>query len=167
MSMLNSVQMAMFQPAKLLVPNLDVDPAEITLCESALARLISLAQLVISVIALPVILLVGLVEAAIRARKGEGCEALAEMGSYLKSHALIGIPTSFIGIFAPLATTGKVYAALKSAFENTSSNDEIDVEEIMFGKEFSLMRELEGRKEYEASLMRNYNISQPGAPEGA
>jgi len=93
------------------IENMELDLSEsenVSCCQSATARLLAAAQVITSIIALPIILLFGLLSAAIQAcfgREGAGDEALKEMIDALKHHVISAIPVSVVGIFATLETT--------------------------------------------------------------
>ena len=82
---------------------------EISFSQSAVNRLLFLAQLISSIIALPILLIVGLVEATIEATRQNPTEKIgfASLSYILKLHALAAIPISFVGIFAPFSTVAK------------------------------------------------------------
>jgi hypothetical protein len=91
-------------------------PNNIGCGESTKIRLLFALQLIVSLVALPVLLVVGLISFVFRACAGEGKEALNELGRVLKEHILIAIPTSAVGIFASLETTGEVFVSRTAAF---------------------------------------------------
>ncbi len=84
-----------------------LDKKEPTCGQSILARLCFLAQIISSLIAIPILLVVGLSTAVVRLFEGENvCDAFSAMGKSLRSAVLFSIPVSFVGVFAPLETTG-------------------------------------------------------------
>lgn len=77
-----------------------------TLGESILARITMIAQLILSIIALPVHFVVGLLTAGFELCKGEHVgPTLAGTKESIRLHALVAIPLSFVGIFTPLETS--------------------------------------------------------------
>lgn len=82
-------------------------------------RLLNIAQLLVSAIALPIILLVGLAEAAFQlcTCKGEAKKVLKLMVASFERHLLIFIPTSLAGIFLPFKRT----IALANTLENCAN----------------------------------------------
>ena len=92
--------------------------------KSALARLILVAQLIVSLIALPLLLVIGLISFAFRACAGEGKKALNELGSALKEHILVVIPTAAAGIFVSLETTMDVFEARSDAFDRSEEDSD-------------------------------------------
>jgi hypothetical protein len=87
-----------------------------TFGESISARLLFVAQLVMSIIALPIILAIGLIAALVQSCNGNGKEGFNELGDFLKQHLLILIPTSAVGIFAPLEATNSCFNSQKKCF---------------------------------------------------
>jgi len=66
------------------------------------ARLLFLAQIISSVVALPIILLVGLCEAPINLMKGENCVLpLKDALLGILLHAYRGLPLSIVGVITP------------------------------------------------------------------
>jgi hypothetical protein len=84
--------------------------------QSIKARGAAALQIVVSLLALPIILAIGLLSAAFRVFQGEGKQAILELWGNLKQHVIYAIPTAFVGIFAPLETTCKVAVTQLSSF---------------------------------------------------
>jgi len=81
---------------------------ETSCCESIKMRLYFLAQVISSLIALPMNLLAGLFEAAVNLCTGEDWKgSFSTMGKALRAHGLVAFPASLIGIFAPASATLK------------------------------------------------------------
>lgn len=77
--------------------------------KSVKTRMCFLAQFIVSLVALPVILLVGLVTAAVKAiSREDGVQPLKDMLEALKNHVAVVIPTSFVGVIAPLTWSGSL-----------------------------------------------------------
>jgi hypothetical protein len=81
-------------------------PEKASCFDSIKARLYFVAQVIASVIALPIILILGIFTSLIHLVQ---CKSLNPICTQLKEsfkfHALMAIPISLIGIFAPLTTT--------------------------------------------------------------
>jgi hypothetical protein len=84
--------------------------------QSTKARGSAALQIVVSLLALPILLAIGLLSAAFRVFQGEGKQAMLELWSNLKQHVVYAIPTAFVGIFAPLETTSKVASTQLASF---------------------------------------------------
>ena len=112
-----------------------IENKEATCGQSVQARALFVTQLIISIVALPIILLIGLISLAVRATQGEGKEAAEELWMCLKEHLAVTIPTSLVGIFAPLNATKDAGIALincallsqeqRDAIEDLSANDNV------------------------------------------
>ena len=87
-----------------------------------LARLILVAQLIVSLIALPLLLVIGVISFAFRACASEGKEALNELGYVFKEHILVIIPTAAAGIFVSLETTMDVFEVRSDAFARSEDD---------------------------------------------
>lgn len=82
------------------------DNDETTAGQSVFARMCFLAQIISSLVALPIILLVGLATAFINLCSGEKVgPAFTMMADKLKLTQLFALPMSLVGVFAPLKTT--------------------------------------------------------------
>ena len=93
---------------------------------SAVARLLFVAQLIVSLIALPLLLIIGFISFAFRACAGEGKDALNELGYVLKEHILVAIPTSAAGIFVSLETSISIFEARTAAFERSEEDPDYE-----------------------------------------
>ena len=82
--------------------------------ESIGTRALFVLQVVASTIALPIILLLGLLDSLVYACKGEGAKGLKEMLNSFTEHFLVALPISLLGIIAPLKTT---HEALQTQME--------------------------------------------------
>ena len=102
------IETCSIKPLK-LIASMEVHPQKMTRCESLATRALFVAQMVISTLALPIILLLGLGIAAARTFKGEGIEALKEMGNCLKYQIILGIPVGAYGIFASFTSVSKFF----------------------------------------------------------
>lgn len=91
-----------------------MEEAEGCLATQIAPRLLSLAQLLVSIIALPIILLVGLTETAFRlcTCSSDKLDTLKCTLYALESHLCMSIPVSFMGIFLPYSATEKIGQAL-------------------------------------------------------
>ncbi len=87
-------------------------------------RFLYVAQVLMSIVALPFILLFGLIEAGFRLFKGEGAEAMSNLGNALKYHLILAIPGSIIGAIAPFDLSKKCLETLSDCFlENATDPD--------------------------------------------
>jgi hypothetical protein len=77
-----------------------------------------------SLIALPIILVLGLISLMFRACAGEGKDAWNEMILSFKSHIYVMIPTSVVGIFTPLKTSNSVRESLVECLQRSEIPDE-------------------------------------------
>lgn len=94
--------------------------------ESIKARALLTIQAIISLVALPIILLLGLISLAVLTCKGEGKKAANELWNCLKAHVVVAIPTSIIGPFIPLSATLDVANCLRDCAFPTSNSDETE-----------------------------------------
>ena len=112
---------------KLLEPSLAISEArekymkqaEGCLAKQIAPRLLSAAQLLVSIVALPIILLVGLLETTFRL-----CTCSSDILNTLKAtlllfemHLGILIPVNFMGIFLPFSATQKLQQTLANCQE--------------------------------------------------
>ena len=120
--------------------------------DSTKARALFALQLVVSLVALPILLLLGTISLAVRACQGEGKEAAKELWSCLKHHVGVVIPTSFVGIVAPLKTTENVVKSLLKCTTSVTKEEEEMTEEEFFLEAPQICRILKAIAEREISL---------------
>ena len=126
MTLLSSVQNYSTKPFDSAF-TIAIENKEAACGKSLQARALFVTQLITSIVALPIILLIGLISLAVRACQGEGKEAAEELLMCLKEHFVITIPTSLVGIFAPLSATKDVGIALiNCALISQEQRDVID-----------------------------------------
>ncbi len=90
-------------------------------------RLLFIAQLIMSALALPIILLVGLIAGIVRACEGDGTLGFEEMLAGIKSHLILVIPTSIVGIFLPIDTTRGVFISQSKCLLESLSREVADI----------------------------------------
>ncbi len=118
MTLLNSINTAAIEPSQ-YATKVASNYKTATCGESITARILFVAQLIMSVIALPIILVLGLISTIVQAFDGKGGDACNEWGKFLKQHLFILIPTSFVGIFAPLEATDSCFHSTSKCFAQT------------------------------------------------
>ncbi len=86
---------------------IQIEEAEkMTGCQAMGVRALSALQLIVSIVATPLILVVGLLEALfIRSFQGEFRKGMTELGNCLKFHLLLAIPVAAHGMLLPLSKT--------------------------------------------------------------
>lgn len=102
------------------IAQINLEKPSPTCFDSFKVRMLSIAQLIMSIVALPIILIVGLIAAGINAILGDYNQDLDLMWMMLKVHVIVMIPTSAVGIFAPLTTTADVGVAQMKCLLNTT-----------------------------------------------
>ena len=107
MTLLNSVQNFSTKPFVEAYATC-INHEEATIGESIQTRALFVVQLIVSLVALPIVLVLGLISLAVRAGQGEGKAAANELWHGLKEHLIVTIPTSIIGTVAPLTVTNEV-----------------------------------------------------------
>ena len=90
--------------------------------DSITARLLFAANLIISAIALPIILIVGLISTIVDASQGEGLRSLVETICTLLI-TIKTLPISIIGIIAPLSATEYIEKRLDCCSEDNQDVD--------------------------------------------
>jgi hypothetical protein len=101
MSLLEIVQNCSMTPGDWIT----IEDGPISVGQSASIRAMAALQLIVSLIALTLIIIVGTIEAIYRTVKGEFKQAIAEMGNCLKFHLLLSIPASAHAVFFPIEKT--------------------------------------------------------------
>ena len=121
--------------------------------ESIGTRALFVLQIVASIVALPIILLLGIIDSFVYLCKGEGAKGLKEMTNSFTQHLLVALPISLLGIFAPLKTT---HAALQTQMERLDKYS------------FDLSDQAEPVESSDAVTRAAFNIAldtaEPGAP---
>lgn len=131
MRVLEPLQNFSMKPAQ-WISDQEIDTENASTCTSVKARLMAAVQLIISLVALPIILLVGLVQAAVNSKNDEGRKTLKDMVDCLKWHVLFAIPSAAVGIFASLEKTEEIAGNLLDNFKRSVEQDDEEGEEEPF-----------------------------------
>lgn len=101
--------------------NSQPDPeGELSCSQSLISRLLHVAQLISSLVALPILFMIGLSEATIQLCKGDQGHGFKLFVQSLKKHLALRIPISVIGLFAPRSTTIKCEDSFSHCLKITS-----------------------------------------------
>lgn len=119
MPLLHSVHAMAKRPIEQIGSIKDLQSEAISDGESIGMRLLFALQIITSIVALPIILVIGLLEAAIQSCRGKGTETIIELGNALKYHLIYALPGSIAGLALPLETA---QSALKAQEECLQEN---------------------------------------------
>jgi len=108
MNITTSISSISSHPLK-TIESMKLNPQTMTPDQFVASKLLFLAQIIMSTIAIPILLLAGLTDAVIRSFKGEGKKALIEMSNALKFEIILVIPVAAVGLIWSLATVTKFY----------------------------------------------------------
>ncbi len=124
MTLLNSVQNISVKPFDHAIGT--IEPyGDVSCGQSIKARALFVIQAIVSLVALPIILLLGVFSLAVRTCQGEGKVAANELWDSLKMHIAVVLPTSLIGPFIPLSATLDVLTTLSNcSFPNAGESEE-------------------------------------------
>ena len=113
MTLLNSVQNISVKPFQNAIETL-APLGDVSCGQSIKARALFLIQAIISLVALPIILLLGTISLTVRTCQGKGKVAANELWDSLKMQVAVVIPTSLVGPFIPASATLDVFTSLLS-----------------------------------------------------
>ncbi len=138
--------------------DMKVDPQTATCWDSVKVRTLATIQLIISVLALPIVLIVGLITAIVRPKNDADESTLGNMVNYLKWHVLFSIPSSAVKIFTPLTTSEEISSNLLKNFHKSIQKEPLQV----------ILEEDEGMSAEEQNRIVEAMLkpSKPDLPEG-
>ena len=120
MALLESIQSFSLTPLKHIGPIKDLQSENISLLEAARLRLLFVAQIVSSILALPFFLLAGLAEKILYCCTCQTDETFTILGNRFRYHLTYIVPASLVGAIAPVETAKSCFATLQTCYEENA-----------------------------------------------